>query len=88
MPFLDNVTFPVVSANMDVTREPRLQGKFASSHVFTVGGEKVGVIGFITEETAFISTPGKEESFVLKWFSHLGNCFNSKLQKYTYEIYY
>lgn len=58
VPFLDNVTFPVVSSNTDVTREPRLQGKFKKSHVITVGGEFIGVIGYITQNTKFISQSG------------------------------
>jgi len=48
-----------VSANTDVTNEPRLQGKFKSSHVMTVSGEEIGVIGYITPDTAFISQAGK-----------------------------
>jgi len=57
--FLDNVTFDVVSANTDVSDEPRLVGKFASSTIKTIGGERVGVIGYITPETKYISKPGK-----------------------------
>lgn len=61
--FLDNVTFPVVSVNTDVTEEPLLHNKFASSHEFTMSGEKVGVIGFITQETAYISNAGQTVHF-------------------------
>ena len=57
--FLDNVTFPVLSANIDVTNEARLQGKFAKSWTTTIGGEKIGIVGYITTETAQISSGGK-----------------------------
>ena len=56
--FLDNVTFDIVSANTDVSDEPRLVGKFVSSTIKTVGGEQVGIIGYITPETKYISRPG------------------------------
>ena len=59
MKFLDNVTFPVLSANIDVTNEPRLKGKIAKSWTTTVGGEKIGIVGYITTETAQISKPGR-----------------------------
>lgn len=58
VPFLDNVTFPVLSANTDVSREPRLN-KVQKRIVLTKGGEQIGIIGYLTTETEFISTPGK-----------------------------
>jgi len=57
--FLDNVTFDVVSANTDVSGEPKLGGKFVSSTIKTVGDELVGIIGYITPETKYIAKPGK-----------------------------
>jgi 5'-nucleotidase len=51
--FLDNVTFPVVSANTDVTNEPRLAGKFSKSWTTTIGGEEIGVVGYLTTNTQF-----------------------------------
>lgn len=58
VPFLDNITFPVVSSNLDASREPRLNGRFNKSVVLTVKGHKIGVIGYITEDTSVISNPG------------------------------
>ncbi|KAJ8315632.1 hypothetical protein KUTeg_007782 [Tegillarca granosa] len=43
--------------------EPRLNGKFNKSTILTVGGEKFGIIGYITEETAEISNPGNTLKF-------------------------
>jgi 5'-nucleotidase len=57
--FLNNVTFPVVSANTDVTNEPRLAGKFSKSWTTNEGGEEIGVVGYLTTETAQISSGGK-----------------------------
>jgi len=57
--FLDNVTFGVVSANIDVSDQPKLDVKFVSSTIRSVGGELVGIIGYITPETKYISKPGK-----------------------------
>lgn len=62
-PFLDNVTFPVVSSNIDVSQEPRLIDKFSKSWVANVGGEQIGVVGYITPETKEISNAGPTVRF-------------------------
>ena len=58
VPYLDNLTVPVLDANIDVSGEPRLQGKFNKTLVTTVGGQQIGIIGYITKDTAFISDAG------------------------------
>ena len=58
VPFLDNLTVPVLDANIDVSGEPRLQGKLQRSLVIERGGEKIGILGIITPRTSFISSPG------------------------------
>lgn len=58
LPFLDNVTFPVLSSNLDDTLEPSIRGKYASSTVLSVGGKQIGVIGYTTKDTEIISYPG------------------------------
>lgn len=62
-PFLDNVTFPVVSANTDVTNEIRLNGTFLKSWTTEIGGERIGIVGYITPETARISNAGSTVRF-------------------------
>lgn len=57
--FLGHVRFPVLSANTDVTNEPRLQGKFNKSCILTKGNERIGIIGFVGEDTGNISAIGK-----------------------------
>ena len=55
--------FPLLGANIDCSREPLLDGKIKSYVVKTIGGEKVGIIGLITPETASVSSPGSTVSF-------------------------
>ncbi|KAK0053503.1 5-nucleotidase, partial [Biomphalaria pfeifferi] len=57
VPFLKNVTFPVVSSNMNLSKTQALQGLIKPSTVLEIGGQKVGVVGYTTLETAFISSP-------------------------------
>lgn len=63
VPFLKNLTFPVTTCNLDASREPRLQGKFQQHVVLTKSGQKIGIIGYITEDTSSISNPGDTVSF-------------------------
>jgi len=63
LPFLNNVTFPILSANIDASKEPTLEGKFRKSIIADYEGQKVGIVGYTTEETAWISNPGKNLSF-------------------------
>lgn len=51
VPFLSQATFPVISANIDDSKEPSIQGKFKKSVVTEYEGRKVGIIGYTTEET-------------------------------------
>lgn len=59
VPFLENITFPVLAANIDDSLEPSIQGKYHKSAVFTLSGRSVGVVGYITTETMVIATPGR-----------------------------
>nr|XP_054752976.1 5'-nucleotidase-like [Lytechinus pictus] len=61
VPFLQNVTFPVLSCNIDSTSEPRLHGLYVCSHVFQMGGEMVGVVGYTLKSSPEFS---KTESLV------------------------
>ncbi|WAR06764.1 5NTD-like protein [Mya arenaria] len=57
-PFLGNLSLRVISANVDVSEEPLLRDKVVKSVVKTVGGEQIGIVGYTTQDTAFISRPG------------------------------
>ena len=50
-PFLHNATFPVLSCNIDARNDPDINGLFLPSVVLELGGEKVGVVGYTTDET-------------------------------------
>jgi 5'-nucleotidase len=62
--FLKGAKFKVVSANVDISREPRLQGLLAPYAVLQVGGEKVGLVGLTTPDTREISNPGPTVAFL------------------------
>jgi len=55
--------FPVLAANIDVSREPLLSG-VRPFVISDLEGEKVGIIGLITPDTAFLSNPGKNVIFL------------------------
>ncbi|XP_026314172.1 apyrase-like [Hyposmocoma kahamanoa] len=58
-PYLSHLKAPALAANMDVSQEPVLQGLFQSSIVVEKKGRKIGIIGLATQETAYLSSPGK-----------------------------
>src|SRR5262245_36435499 len=60
--FLGLVRFPVISANVDTSREPSL-ANLQGSTVLEVAGRRIGIIGAVTEDTAVTSTPGPTLSF-------------------------
>ncbi|XP_035697792.1 snake venom 5'-nucleotidase-like [Branchiostoma floridae] len=55
VPFLRNVTFPMLACNIDTSGEPELQGLILPSVVLDVGGERVGIVGYILENTPDIT---------------------------------
>ena len=61
--FLDGLTVPVISANVDAGAEPLLAGKFGATLVLPVGGEKIGLIGLTTPSTATNAKPGPHVHF-------------------------
>lgn len=61
--FLDHVEFPVLSANIDTSAEPLLDGRLAPYTVIDVNGEPVGVIGLTTIDVPISSSPGPTLKF-------------------------
>jgi 5'-nucleotidase len=61
--FIQGADFPVVSANVDVSNEPELAGLVESYAVLEVDGEQIGVVGYTTEDTAILSSPGPNVVF-------------------------
>lgn len=61
--FVAGLNFPVVVANVDFSASDILADKFVPSVVVDVNGQQVGVIGLITADTVFSSSPGDELVF-------------------------
>ncbi len=64
--FISQINSTFLSANLDFSENTSLsaletEGKLASSKVFEINGEKIGVIGAITPNLPFISSPGNVE---------------------------
>jgi 5'-nucleotidase / UDP-sugar diphosphatase len=62
--YLKNVSFPVVSANIDTSNEPLLKDMIKKSTVLTVQGQKIGIVGVTTPETPITSSPGENVKFL------------------------
>ncbi|XP_060770017.1 5'-nucleotidase isoform X2 [Neoarius graeffei] len=59
-PFLQSVNCTVLSANIKAT-EPvasQISGYYLPSKIFTVGSEKIGIVGYTSRETPALSLPG------------------------------
>ncbi|BCB05046.1 bifunctional metallophosphatase/5'-nucleotidase [Bacillus sp. KH172YL63] len=74
--FIKELSFPVISSNVDVRRDPYLSpligkgppekaegGKIYPSIIKSVRGVDVGIIGVTTEDTAFLSSPSADIQF-------------------------
>lgn len=63
VPFLNDVNFPVLVANLNITADHRLWQTSAlkKSVVFDIKGSKVGVIGYLTPDTKFVAIPNDLE---------------------------
>jgi len=61
--FIRGVDLPVLSANINASQEPELAGLIKPYVVLEVGGEKIGLIGCTTEDTAILSSPGPNVVF-------------------------
>lgn len=61
--FIRGANFPVVSSNIDVSSEPELDGWIKPWAVVNIGGEQIGLVGFTTEDTQILSSPGPTVQF-------------------------
>lgn len=52
--FLRSITIPTVASNLDLTDEPTLASEpnLMKSKVLTLNGRRIGIIGYLTPETA------------------------------------
>jgi 5'-nucleotidase len=60
--FLNEVNFPVLAANLDLTEEPELQTKsLVPSFIKEVDGVRIGIIGYLTPDTKLVAIENKVE---------------------------
>lgn len=57
-PFLDVITFPVLSANVKASAAAKVGDRIKPSVVIELGGQKIGIIGAVTNDTPDLATPG------------------------------
>jgi 5'-nucleotidase / UDP-sugar diphosphatase len=61
--FLDKVTFPVISGNIDVSRSNVLAGRVQNHVVLDVGGERIGIVSALATDTVDTASPGPSVIF-------------------------
>lgn len=59
-PFLKNVKFPIVSANIiaDSQIVSNISGYYLPYNILNVGGEQIAIVGYTSKETPVLSDPG------------------------------
>ncbi len=57
-PFLDDIRFPVLSANVSASAASKVGDRIKPSIVLEVGGQKIGIVGAVTNDTPEIASPG------------------------------
>jgi 5'-nucleotidase/UDP-sugar diphosphatase len=62
-PYLDAVSWPVLSANTDTSREPRLKDRYKPYTIVVKNGQRIGIVGLTTAETPITSSPGPTVAF-------------------------
>lgn len=61
--FIDLVSFPVVSGNLDLSREELLRNRVKNSVIIEVGGQKIGIVSALAVDTVDTSSPGENVVF-------------------------
>ena len=61
--FIDKVSVPVISGNVDATADNLLAGRIPAHVVLDVGGEKIGIVSVVATDTDETSTPGPTIKF-------------------------
>lgn len=56
--FIEAVSFPVISGNLDLTGEALLKDKVQDHVILEVGGRKIGIISALATDTVETSSPG------------------------------
>ncbi len=61
--FVDKVSFPVISGNLDLSASNVLKDKVQNHVVLEVGGQKIGIISALATDTVETSSPGPNVVF-------------------------
>ncbi len=61
--FIHALDFPILSVNIDFSREASLKDSVEPYKIMEIEGRKVGILGFTTEESRYISSPGGDIRF-------------------------
>ena len=61
--FIDKVSFPVVSGNLDLSGSELLRERIMDHVVLEVGGEKIGIVSAVATDTNETSSPGPNVVF-------------------------
>ncbi len=61
--FADNVNFPILMSNADLSSEPELNGIIKKSKIIKVGNARIGLIGLTPQDTDELASPGKNITF-------------------------
>ena len=62
-PYLDAVSWPVLSANTDTSREPRLKDRYKPYTIVVKNGQRIGIVGLTSADTPTASSPGPTVAF-------------------------
>jgi 5'-nucleotidase/UDP-sugar diphosphatase len=62
--FVDAVSFPVISGNLDLSASDELDGRVGNSVVLEVGGERIGIVSALATDTVETSSPGDDVVFI------------------------
>jgi 5'-nucleotidase/UDP-sugar diphosphatase len=58
VPFLEKIQFPVLSANVHPNAQSKVGDRIKPSLVLELGGQKVGIVGAVTNDTPEVASPG------------------------------
>ena len=61
--FIAKAKFPIISANIDIAPESPLYGKIRPWQILDIQGEKIGIFGLTTPDTAILSSVGDGVKF-------------------------
>lgn len=62
--FISKAEFPVLSGNIDVSGDAALKGGVSGVLILEKGGEKIGIVSVLAEDTSETSSPGKDVRFI------------------------